>query len=237
MFWPQVERTKWGDTELKEIEEPLGLRNQLFNLFNRSRTEKAALAFLDSVGAWTLTSETHQETWAAGTYVDIYCGHRQVVNARVLPMTVDEFWEDTRQWYRLLSVLRSPTRLQREYQQPPPADARPIDRSSFAGQASYNNTLQLSLEWQGKDPYAVVETISAWELMTAAAWADVVSRAEKQVCARCGTRFTWPRIKKHCRWECGHLNAVRTYKRKKALEKRRKKALEKRKRKSRRSLR
>jgi hypothetical protein len=33
------------------------------------------------------------------------------------------------------------------------------------------------------------------------------------------------------------LNAVRTYKRKKALEKRRKKALEKRKRKSRRSLR
>jgi hypothetical protein len=50
--------------------------------------------------------------------------------------------------------------------------------------------LPVSLGWQGKDPYAVIETISAWELMIAAAWSDVVSRAEEQVCARCGTRFT-----------------------------------------------
>jgi len=55
--------------------------------------------------------------------------------------------------------------------------------------------------------------------MIAAACSDVVSRAEKQVCARCGTRFTWPRKKKHCQWECEHLAAVGKYKRKKALEK------------------
>ena len=225
VFWPQVETTKWGDTELEAIEEPLALRNQLFNLLNTNRTEKAALAFLDSVGAWMFhAGEPSQETWAAGTYVNVECGYRYAINLRVLPMAVDQLWEDTKHWYRLLSALRNPIKLRHEYSQPPSADARPIDRALFAGQAWFNNTLQVSLEWHGKDPYAVVDTISAWELMIAAAWADVVSCAEEQVCAKCGTRFTWPRKKKHCRWECGHLAAVRKYKRKRALEKRKERA-------------
>lgn len=223
VFWPQVETTKWGDVELVEIEDPLDRRNQLFKVFNTSKTEAAALDFLHHIGAWRIEKEISREEWAKGTYANVTFGHRQGIGLRALPVTLDEILRETGRWYRLLGI-HSPKKLEAEFKQPPPPDARPVDRDLYAMEAHFVNTLPVSLEWRGKDPYAVIETISAWELMIAAAWSDVVSRAEKQVCAACGTRFTWPRKKKYCRWECGHLAAVRTYKRKKALEKKQEKA-------------
>jgi hypothetical protein len=223
VFWPQVIETA-GVTEIAEIEDPLDLRAQLFKMFNTNWNEDAALDFLESAGAWGAIEEDRREPWAKGTYVNVAFGHRDAVGLRVLPTTLEELRSDTGRWYRLLRTLSNPTKLKADFKQPPPADARPIDRFGFAGDAHFNNSLQVSLEWHGKDPLAVVETITAWELMIATAWADVVGRADEQVCAHCGTRFTWPRKKKHCRWECGHLVAVRNYKRKRALEKQNNKA-------------
>ena len=137
---------------------------------------------------------------------------------------MDDLRGDAELWYKRLGSLRYPAKLRAEFKKPPPTNARPSDLDAFASEAGFTNTLPVSMEWEGKDPYAVVETISGWELMVATAWADVVGKAEPQVCDQCGTRFTWPRKKKHCRWDCGHLRAVRTYKRKMALEKRKRKA-------------
>jgi hypothetical protein len=221
VFWPQVEKTKWGDVELTEIEDPLKRRIHLFKIFNTNRTEAAALDFLHLIGAWRTVKESNHEEWAKGTHANVTYGHRRGIGLRVLPTTLDELLRETKRWYKLVGI-HNPKKLEVEFKQPPP-NARPVDRDLFAMEAHFVNTLPVSLEWHGKDPYAVIETISAWELMIAAAWSDVVSRAEEQVCARCGTRFTWHRKKKHCRWECGHLAAVLKYKRKKALKKRKEK--------------
>ena len=149
--------------------------------------------------------------------MDVSFAHRQVYGIRVLPTTLNELFEATKRWYVLLKTLRNHVALKSEFGPPPRLDARPFDRYEYAGRAYFNNTLPVSLEWQGKDPYAVIETITGWELMIAAAWADVVSSAEDQVCAECKTRFSSPRKKKYCCWECGHLVAVRKYKRKQSV--------------------
>jgi hypothetical protein len=221
VFWPKVETTKWGDAEVVDIEGPLDIRAQLFNIFNTNWNEKTALAFLEQVGAWRVANDGDPKTWtwAQGMFASVAYGHRQGLSIRVLPISSEDLRIETQYWYKLLGALKNPAKLRAVFKQAPPSDARPHDHFSFALEAQFNNTLPISLEWHGKDPYAVVETITASELMVAAAWADVVGRAEEQICARCGTRFTWPRKKKHCQWECGHLEAVRKYKRKKAIEK------------------
>jgi hypothetical protein len=218
VFWPQVETTKWGTVELSEIEDPLDRRIQLFRVFNTTRTEAAALDFLHHIGAWRIVGDNTREEWAEGTYANVAYRHRHAVGLRVLPTTLADLLRETGRWYKLMGI-RNPKKLEAEFKQPPPAEGRTSDLNLFALEAQLTNTLPVSLEWHGKDPYAVIETISAWELMTAAAWADVVGRAEEQVCATCGTRFTWHRKRKHCQWQCGHLTAVRKYKRKKAEEK------------------
>lgn len=221
VFWPQVETTNWGDVVLAEVEDALDLRNELFKMFNTNRTEEAALRFLNRVGAWRVEEggDPKTWTWAQGTFANVTFGHRLAIGIRVVPSTLSEMLQYTEHWYRQVGILRNPTKLKAEYREAPPADGRATDQHRFASEAYFMNTLPVSLEWHGKDPYAVIETISAWELMVAVAWSDVVSRAEEQVCARCGTRFTWPRKKKYCQWECGHLVAVRKHKKKKALEK------------------
>ena len=226
VFWPQVQKTKWDDVEVDEVEDPLDLRNHLFHLFNAEWNELKVLAFLERVGAWRIVDDGDPriDVWAQGTFTDIVFAHREATGIRVLPITLEELRQETEYWYRLLGSLGNHSKLRSAFKQAPPRDARPLDHLLFTGHTRFSNTLQVSLEWHGKDPYAVVETITANELLIAAAWADVAGRAERQVCARCATRFTWPRKKKHCRWECGHLDAVKRYKRKRTLENRKAKA-------------
>jgi len=226
VFWPHVEKTKSGEVELEEIEDPSYRRIRLFKILNTNRTEAAALDFLHLIGAWRTVEESTHEEWAKGTYANVTYGHRQGIGLRVLPITLDELFRETRRWYKLVGI-HDRKKLEAEFKKSPPPDARPADRAMYAMEAHFVNTLPVSLEWHGKDPYAVIETISAWELMIAAAWADVVSHAQKQVCARCGTRFTCDRKKKYCQWQCGHLAAVLKYKRKKALEKQKRRDAEK----------
>lgn len=206
VFWPEVEPI----AAVEEIEEPLDLRAQVFKAFNRDWSESTALDVLNSLGAW----RTVNANGLGSRCTKLAYGHRMELTICVLPITLAEMHSDIERWYKLLSALNDPTKLKSGFKRPPSVDARPHDLFAFAGDAHFNNTLPVSLEWSGKDPCAVVETITGWELMTATAWADVAGRADEQVCANCGTRFTWPRKKKHCRWECGHLAAVRKYKRK-----------------------
>jgi len=217
VFWPQVQKTKWNDVELTEIEDALDLRAQLFHIFNWNWTEQAVLAFLNRAGAWRIVDDGDETTWTAGTFATVAYGHREAVGIRVVPITLDEMRRETAYWYRLLCALSNPSKLRAAFRQAPKSDSRPHDRFMFGIDTHFFNTLPVSLEWHGKDPYAVIEAITASELLVAAAWTDVVRRAPKSKSARdVATRFTWPRKKKHCRWECGHLDAVKRHKRAKA---------------------
>jgi hypothetical protein len=83
---------------------------------------------------------------------------------------LDDLRQESKYWYRLLRALSNPQKLRSVFKQAPPPDARPHDHFSFSREAQFSNTLPVSLEWHGKDPYAVVEAITASELLVAAAW-------------------------------------------------------------------
>lgn len=227
VFCPVVKTTKWGWVQpegVKEIEGPLELRNELLRMFHTDWNEGAVLSFLERVGAWKLYDSQERGPDKRTFVSNVTFRHRQVLGGRVPEVSMSDLQAEVKHWHRLLDSLHSPVKVQKVFKQPPPATARPHDHFSFAMEASFVNTLPVSLEWERGNPYAVIETITGWELMVAAAWSDAVSHAKKQVCARsgCTTPFTWPRKKKYCRWECGHLEAVKRYKRKKALERQRK---------------
>jgi hypothetical protein len=225
VFWPQVERTKWNDVELQEIENPLDLRAEMFRMVT-SITEEAALKILRSIGAWSVEKgDPALRSSFPERYADIAFGHRFILNAHIREVTLDEMREDIKRWYRLMKAPASQQK--KHFMPPPPPDTRNHERSLFALEAGATNTLPVSLEWRGKFPEASVETLSAWELANAVTWADVMRGAEVQVCANenCATSFTDPRKKKHCSYACAHKAAQREYKRR-AADKKRKALLE-----------
>jgi hypothetical protein len=219
VFWPQVELNKWGEAVVAEIEGPLDLRAHLFKAVNTNWSEKAVLAFLDRAGAWRILPAAREEEWAKGTYANVEFLHRYRTAVQILAVTVKELREEAEYWYRLLQCLGDPAKLKKAFRPPPGGEARISDVIMFGLETRSKNTLPVSLEWQGRDPRAVIETITAAELLAAAAWADVASHTGPQVCGHCMTRFASARKKKYCRPDCGHAVAVRNYKRKLALAK------------------
>src|ERR1039458_2164274 len=99
VFVPKVKTTKWGDTELSDIDEPLDLRARLFKAFNTNWSEKSVLAVLEHVGAWKIGPGGVGQV-ADGTYANIAYRHRLAINVRVLPVTLDEVRGDVEYWYR-----------------------------------------------------------------------------------------------------------------------------------------
>jgi len=207
VFWPQVIANE--DTEEIENESPLDLRARLFHTFNTDWNETTALAFLNLVGAWQTTAAGDREEWAQGTYTNVTFGHRDEIGLRVLPVTLEDMQTEIDFWYKLQSARPGPTR---------------FGRLAFAAEARAHNTLSVSLE-SGRDPHGVVDIITARELLVACSWLDAAGGSNLYICAECATRFRSRHKKKYCRWECGHLVAVRKYKRKLALEKRKQKRL------------
>jgi hypothetical protein len=225
LFWPQVEETKWRDVEISEIENPSDLRAELFRMFRTNKTEEAALRFLNKIGAWRLEEvkgDPTAWTWARGTFVSGTFGRRHTLNAHVVPFTLEELLDETQYWYEILATISSPSKLKAKaaFRRPPPQSASPSELDLFASEAGFTNTLPVSLEWRGPDPHAVIETISAHEMLIASAWADVASQVQTQICARCKTRFASERKRKFCPGPCAHLDAQRDYKRREADKKR-----------------
>jgi hypothetical protein len=221
VFWPQVQTIgKSHDAVVNDLEDALELRTALFRSLNARWNEESALALLNKVGAWRIEPSGVREHWLEGTYATLAFRHRPAFGCRVVPVTLEDIQRDTEYWYGLLGTLGNTAKMKKAFAAPPPADAIPADQFAFATEAHFFNTLEVSLEWQGEHPRAVVEPLTASELLSAAAWADVVSRTDAQVCARCQTRFTWPRKKVYCLADCAHRVAVRTYKRKMAALKR-----------------
>lgn len=220
LFWPQVEKTRWGGVEVTEIDGPLDLRAQLFKAVNTNWNENAVLGFLDRVGAWSIYPSEREEEWAKGRYANVEFLHRRTDLVEIIALTDRELRTEVKRWYRLLQMLDDSARLKKAFRAPPAPDARVSDVIMFGLETRLYNTLPVSLEWHGRDPRAVIETVSATELLAAAAWADVASHTGTQVCNNCMTRFASTRKKRYCRWECGHAVAVRNHKRKIALAKR-----------------
>jgi len=219
VLWPKVETTKWGDTVMQEIEDPSDIRAALFHSLNTKWTESGALSILNRLGAWQVWNEDGQEQdWQKGTFARIAYRHRAEIKVRVLPVELDDMRRTTQYWYDLLGSPKNSAKLKAAFRQPPREDATPAEQHSFAWEAKFTNTLPVSLEWVGREPRAVIETICASEILAAAAWADVAAGVPTQVCQRCNTRFSCKRKKKYCRWECGHAEAVMNYKRKRARE-------------------
>jgi hypothetical protein len=219
VLWPEVETTKWGDTAIQDIDDPSDIRAALFHALNTNWSEGTALALLNRVGAWRIGIEdgTEQE-WQKGTFASVAYRHRSAFRVRVLPVELDDMRRTALYWYDLLGSPKDSAKQRAAFRHPPQADATPAQLHSFAWEARFTNTLPVSLEWSGKEPRAVIEPICGFEILAAAAWADVAARVPSQVCERCNTRFSCPRKKKYCRWECGHAVAVMNYKRKRARE-------------------
>lgn len=225
VLWPQVVLNKWGEAEPVEIEDPLGIRSALFRELKAGWAAEAVVKILDEVGAWAVdpvwdARDEQRHTYAKGTFATITSGHRYLGRIQVRGVALDDVKRETERWYRLVCLLDDPSKLKKAYGAPPKGDARPSDVFMFAAEAHFTNTLPVSLEWRGRDPRAVVEPLTATELLAAYAWADVASRHSPQVCANCTSVFTNPRIKTHCDAVCAHRSAAKAYKRREAAKRR-----------------
>jgi hypothetical protein len=84
----------------------------------------------------------------------------------------------------------------------------------------------MHLEWK-RNPHAVVQPVTARELLIAATWVDLVSGSQFQECEHCGTPFTWDRKRTFCPpykltgiSPCAHVVAQREYKKREDAKKR-----------------
>lgn len=205
------------------IEDPRKLRNEFLRM---ERSEEAALRFLRLVGVWDVDEREPQsdlpETRLSGTF-----GFR-VVTGAARSVALDDIWAAQEYWKDLLKgpAKRRDEKLRAKFGPPPHADARPHDHITFAWNTHFFNTLPMHLEWK-RNPHAVIQPVTARELLIAATWVDLVSGSQFQECEHCGTPFTWDRKRTFCPpykltgiSPCAHVVAQREYKKREDAKKR-----------------
>jgi hypothetical protein len=205
MLVPEVNQEM--ERKLTPIDDAWELRNQFFRM---KHDEKTALDFLNHVGVWSAVADPHASASAGGMLLSGHFGHRHFFG-RALPLTLEGLWRDKEHWKTLLRP-ENEVQLRAEFGTPPPEDAPPFEKSSFASKARFQNTLPLHLEWHRKGPRAVIQPITGSELLVATTQVDIVSGAARQICQRqdCGSPFSGRR-RKYCGWYCGHIESVRAH--------------------------
>ena len=228
-FWPRVK----SHSQVENLSDPLTLRAELFRTFNgvwadKNRdpelVEQSVLMFLDRIGAWRIVP-AERSMWVdraeakMGMRTSATFLHRSVVDAYVVPFTLDELLDEIEYWYRVIKASTNSAKLKKAFASPPD-NGLISDQFWFAQGAIIANTLPVSLEWEGRYSHGVVEPITGSELFAALAWADALNRGTlPQVCAHCKTRFNYHRKRTHCTCACAHAAAVSAYKRRKRADK------------------
>jgi hypothetical protein len=208
MLSPDVDQ-RWERKLEPILDDPRDLRTEFLKL---PHTESAALAFLNKIGVWDI--EQRQAVIPGAQLVGNFGYH--YLSGTAMSLTIEDLWYEQEYW---LELLRNPSALRKQFAAPPSEAADYQEKTRFAVQATFANTLKIHLEWK-RLPKAVIQPVTWRELLVATAWLDVVQQAKIQVCQRrdCGVPFTGPK-QKYCDDSCAHLVAVRAHRARKRDEK------------------
>jgi hypothetical protein len=194
-----------------------GLRRRFLRL--KPGDQEGALEFLRGVGVWQAESAPAASLEEGNKLVSGAFGAR-AFNGRALSVPLDDFWRN-QQWWR--KTLRAPAALKARYGPPPGPSAKSIQKLHFALQTARMNELPLHIEWKRGGAFAVVETITGWEMMVATTHLDLLRHAVFKICARADCTIPFARASGHnqiyCSPECAHVVAQRALRERKKREK------------------
>ena len=242
MLVPKVDQRPERKLEVASAD-PRALRTEFLKL---PHSESAALSFLEKIGLWAAEWDSDVALRYYSTDAmksesgDLLCGDfgYRYFSGRPVPISIEELWAEQEHWRELLL---DPPQLRARFPVAPNESAPPSHKLWFATQTHFGNTLPVHLEWQKgsrQHAQAVVQPITGHELMIAAAWVDLVSGSQVQICQRpdCGTPFTYYRKTMYCPPDkitgvsaCAHVMAQRDYKKREDAKKERAKKLSRRK--------
>ncbi len=221
VYVPEVDCT----AAQEEIEDPRRLRNEFLRM---ERSEEAALNFLHRVGLWAADPGIEPQSDLQETRLSGAFGFR-VFEGMARPVSLEDVWEEQEYWKDLLKgpAKRRNGKLRAKFGTPPDANARPHDHVSFAWNTHFFNTLPMHLEWK-RNAHAILQPMTAHEMLTATTWGDLVSGSPFQECNLCRTPFTSDHKRKFCPpykltgvSACAHAAAQRAYKRREDAKKER----------------
>jgi hypothetical protein len=193
-----------------------GLRRRFLRLEPGDR--KAALQFLQGVGVWRAEPAPGASLEEGNKLVSGAFGAR-VFNGRALAVPLQGLWRQQQWW---LKTLRDPGALKKRFGTPPPSGAKSIQRLAFGLQTSRMNELPMHIEWKRGCAFAVVETITGWEMLVATTHLDLLRHADFESCARADCGIPFARLSDHnqiyCSTECAHVVAQRALRQRKKRE-------------------
>jgi hypothetical protein len=199
---PSIERDKVGHVPTSPID-GWEWRRRLQKL---KRSDEAVLDFLNGIGVWSAQSDPaaseakFQEKLLSGPIGSRY------LSGRALPLALDMLW----QWKDYFSKIAA---IKQQFGPPPAANARPVDKLKFAVERHFFNELPMHIEWRRNKPFAVIETITAMELLIATTNLDMLKGGRWRVCELDTCRMPFPVLtehdKKYCSWECAHVISSR----------------------------
>jgi len=193
-----------------------GLRRRFLRLKPGDR--EAALQFLQGVGVWRAQSAPGASLEEGNKLVSGAFGAR-AFNGRALSVPLHDLLRQQQWW---LKTLRDPAALKARFGTPPAPSAKSIQKLSFALQTATMNELPMHIEWKRGGAFAVVETITGWEMLVATIHLDLLRHADFKSCARADCGIPFPRLSGHnqiyCSPECAHVVAQRALRRRKKRE-------------------
>jgi hypothetical protein len=214
ILFPSV--SQHAERRLARIDDPEEIRKQFFKM---TFEEDSACDFLNGVGVWSAIEDERaidrpgvREMLLRGAF-----GYRWL-SGRAIVATLESLSDEQKYWRELC---RNRAKLRAAFGPPPPTNSASGLKDWFALESQFGNTLQVHLEWRGRHPHAIIQPVTARELLTALAWIDLVTGAECKVCQNpnCGVEYTRGG-RKYCSWQCEHANSVRAWRiRKREAEK------------------
>jgi hypothetical protein len=209
---PSIRRDKVGNVTTSNID-GWEVRRRLQKLKD---SEQAVLDFLHEVGVWSaVVDPAASEAMFGGKLLSGPIGSRYL-SGRAVPLEVDMLWR----WKNHFSDISS---IKRQFGPPPVPNARPIDKLKFAVERHFLNELPLHIEWRRSKPFAVIETITAMELLIATTNLDMLRGGKWKVCELDTCRMPFPVLtehdKKYCSWDCAHVMSSRKSRRRKKKDK------------------
>jgi hypothetical protein len=193
-----------------------GLRRRFLRL--RPNDWKGALQFLQEVGIWRAQSAPGASLEEGNKLVSGGFGAR-AFNGRALSVPLHDLFRQQQAW---LKTLRDPAALKARFGPPPPPSSKGVQKLFYALQTSIANELPMHIEWKRGGAFAVVETITGWEMLVATTHLDLLRHANFKNCARADCGIPFPRLSGHnqiyCNPECAHVVAQRALRKRKKRE-------------------
>ncbi len=190
-----------------------GLRRRFLQL--KPGDWKAALGFLQKVGVWHAEADRRASLEQGNKLLSGPFGAR-AFNGVARSVPLDDFWREQQWW---LKTLRDPQALKTKFGAPPAPGAKSIQKLSFALQTLRLNELPMHIEWKRGGAFAVIETITGWEMLVATTHLGLLRHEKFESCARADCGIPFPRLSDHnqiyCSPECAHVVAQRALRKRK----------------------